>query len=194
MSAARERIESASKSGGTLPRPDRSPWLEGDAAVAHSTCTIDNCVARVHGHGMCKKHYLRWYRHADPRHGDTTTRCEIEGCAKPPRSRIAKLCEMHYGRVRRNGDPHTVVNRRKAVPSYRAAHWRVAQTHGVARSHACVDCGARAEHWSYDHTDTDALVSPTGQPYSLDVNRYEPRCARCHATFDGTGSNQYAAR
>jgi 5-methylcytosine-specific restriction endonuclease McrA len=29
--------------------------------------------------------------------------CSIPGCAKSPRSPAARLCEMHYGRMRRNG-------------------------------------------------------------------------------------------
>ncbi len=35
---------------------------------------------------------------------ETSTRaCSVEGCNKPPRSAGSLLCEMHYGRLRRNG-------------------------------------------------------------------------------------------
>jgi len=31
-------------------------------------CPIDNCGKPAVGHKMCRLHYLRWYRHGDPRH------------------------------------------------------------------------------------------------------------------------------
>ena len=40
-----------------------------------STCTIDNCDKIVNGHGMCKAHYMNWYREERKRNGnkDLTT-------------------------------------------------------------------------------------------------------------------------
>ena len=112
-------------------------------------------------------------------------RCEVEGCDRQPRSRTAGICEMHYYRNRRHGDPLTVIEpQRGPDPTYRAAHSRVARDHGPARTHACVDCGRAAHHWSYTHTASRELVSPGGQPYSADPADYEPRCARCHVAYD----------
>lgn len=120
--------------------------------------------------------------------------CTIDDCHRPARSGVNAFCETHYYRIRRNGDPSVVRTTAKAVVLYRAAHVRVSVARGAARLHSCVDCTTAAEHWSYTHDDPDELVSETGQPYSLDTMRYEPRCAPCHARFDGTGANQYTSR
>ena len=157
-------------------------------------CAIDGCGARVHGHVMCTKHYLRWRNHGDPRHvRPDNTECRVEYCMNMPRSRSNDLCEMHYYRARRHGDPTILLDRRKAEAGYRAAHGRIQSDRGRASERSCVDCGERAQHWSYMHTDPNERLSPTGQPYSLDTSHYEPRCAPCHAVFDGTGANQYTS-
>src|SRR5690606_2960253 len=44
---------------------------------------------------------------------------------------------------------------RKDVVGYGAAHERVYRKRGRASQHDCVDCGERAEEWSYDHSDPD---------------------------------------
>lgn len=68
---------------------------------------------------------------------------------------------------------------------YSAAHERVRRLYGPASDHYCIGCGAPAQHWSYDHADPDELISPTlGIAYSLDTDRYQPRCVSCHKTFD----------
>lgn len=30
---------------------------------SQNNCTVSNCSQRVHGHGLCKTHYTRWYRY-----------------------------------------------------------------------------------------------------------------------------------
>jgi hypothetical protein len=122
----------------------------------------------------------------------TDDNCSITGCEKPRAYGRRWHCEMHYMRLRRRGNPDRASTRMAAV-KYRAAHWRVAQDRGPAANHRCTDCGQQAVHWSYDHSDPSELMSTTGQPYSLDPACYDPRCAPCHAVFDGTGANQYTA-
>lgn len=67
---------------------------------------------------------------------------------------------------------------------YHNAHWRVTNQRGPARHHTCVDCGQQAAEWSYHGGSQHEQVSPEGWAYSPDPNDYEPRCARCHRTYD----------
>jgi hypothetical protein len=139
-------------------------------------------------------HYQRWWKYGDPEKLlSTYTICSVEGCNRVPRSTRVDLCEMHYYRKRRHGDPTFVMDTRLPDAKYRSAHARVARDKGKARHHLCVDCGKQAQHWSYTHTDPEELVSPGGQSYSLRSEHYEPRCAPCHAIFDGTGANQFTS-
>ena len=54
-------------------------------------------------------HYQRWFKHGDasvvkPRSGVRIwTRCEITGCTRPVDAK--GYCRMHYGRLKRHGDP-----------------------------------------------------------------------------------------
>ena len=78
--------------------------------------------------------------------------------------------------------------------SYAAAHMRVVTRRGKAREHTCVDCGARADEWSYNHADPDEQVYHFAQgnkvqdiAYSPRPEFYEPRCKACHTTLDRLG-------
>ncbi len=154
-------------------------------------CAVVGCNAQRVKREWCNKHYLRWWKHGDPAHAPQTfTRCQIDGCDSRPRSTTASMCEMHYYRSRRHGDPGMVTDRRKGDAGYRAAHGRITRARGRASERQCIDCHARAHHWSYRHDDPDELTSPNGQPYSLDPEHYDPRCVPCHATFDGTGAGR----
>lgn len=76
------------------------------------------------------------------------------------------------------------------VVGYRAAHMRVLAARGRASDHLCVgDCGRPAADWAYDNADPDELVTTVnGAPrrYSLNPDRYQPMCRRCHKRFDHT--------
>lgn len=72
---------------------------------------------------------------------------------------------------------------------YGGLHNHLRKARGRAREHACVDCGETADHWSYDHDCPEERVELRGGkrvPYSLDLNRYQPRCQSCHVKFDNT--------
>ncbi len=154
-------------------------------------CEVEGCEASQEKRGWCGKHYLRWYKHGNPEKLlPRYAQCQEAGCNNIPRSTLTPLCEMHYYRIRRNGTTE-LRDMRRPDAKYRAAHSRIARDRGKASGYSCVDCGVEAQHWSYMHTDPDELVSDTGQPYSLDPDHYEPRCASCHMIFDGTGQNGF---
>lgn len=112
--------------------------------------------------------------------GDT---CIVTGCAQP-RYQQRVYCVSHAMRMHRYGDPDHTPDTRVPVPAYRTLHARIASDRGRATQHPCTDCGSAALHWSYDYTDPSPLYSPAGTPYSVDIERYHPRCASCHYTFD----------
>jgi hypothetical protein len=72
-----------------------------------------------------------------------------------------------------------------AFITYEAAHLRVSQSKGSAAQHDCVDCGATAHDWSYDHLDTvECVCRRRFILYSLNPQRYQPRCRPCHKQHD----------
>jgi hypothetical protein len=104
---------------------------------------------------------------------------------------------MHLERLRKYGDVH-----RTAGPfgqpdeahykwlgnsaTYIAMHNRMRKRLGLASAHMCAEqCGNRALHWSYDHTDSnDKIDASTGLIYSVDMTHYTARCAKCHKRLD----------
>ena len=120
--------------------------------------------------------------------------CKIEDCGKPVHGR--GMCSMHATRVRRHGSPDVVIHSRdnrkygpdhhhwQERPSYLAAHARVRTARGPAKLYACVQCGGKARHWSYNYTDPTALTDERGYEYSADPQHYSPRCVPCHGQFD----------
>lgn len=125
------RTSRASAGDIMLKRPLRG--MEGSAM-----CEVDG--------GRGRRHYVEG--------------CAVEGCTKPPRSMGAQLCEMHYGRLRRNGAPEILLVPTMELPvaanciqckdpisnpvarrfcSERCqARWR-RRRHEITRS--CVECG-----------------------------------------------------
>lgn len=105
---------------------------------------------------------------------------------------------MHYTRWVRHGDPLTKL--KTGIPSgalsgpdhfnwratitYSGMHGRLRRTRGPADLKLCADCGATASDWSYIGGDPDELVNDFGFPFSLDPQRYVPRCKPCHIAFD----------
>lgn len=121
--------------------------------------------------------------------------CSIGDCGKPVKSRA--MCDMHWNRWRRHGDPNTVTRdwghgKTAKVVGYGAAHRRVYRAKGRAADHRCQHCGNPAKQWAYDHTDPNELAEvqrirgvPTELVYSLDPIHYFPLCQPCHREHDG---------
>ena len=105
--------------------------------------------------------------------------CRIDGCTKSVKE--IGMCSMHASRVRRHGDPDAFTHQRdRNLPrgeahhswtgseaTYENAHRRVKRERRRPSTHKCADCGAQAQHWSYDHSDPDERISEGGRPYSL---------------------------
>lgn len=72
---------------------------------------------------------------------------------------------------------------RQAEIGYGGAHYRVVADRGRASAQSCVDCGEPAREWSYRGGSDDERVED-GCSYSLNVDDYDPRCARCHKRYD----------
>lgn len=75
-------------------------------------CEVEGCEAKPRsrhaGVAMCGKHGMRWRHHGTTeligRKGPKAKpRCSVSGCIGLARSSGAQYCEMHYGRMRRNG-------------------------------------------------------------------------------------------
>lgn len=117
--------------------------------------------------------------------GSAPEHCVVDGCSDPART-IAGYCGKHNERVRRHGDPDTVL-----VPkwtgdqaSYSAVHLRLRKWRGRASAHQCIDCGKRAGQWSYGHARGPGHRECEVGPYSVDLADYDPRCVTCHKKFD----------
>jgi hypothetical protein len=80
------------------------------------------------------------------------------------------------------------------VPGYSTVHGWVRATRVKTSQHPCADCGRPAQGRSYDHGDPDEKIDERGRRYSLDLNRYTPRCSSCHAVFDDIGLRLAFAR
>lgn len=92
---------------------------------------------------------------------------------------------------------YCTTHRPAAIPSetYRAVHKRVGAARGKATGHACARCDGRAEHWAYDHADTEEVTGPTDRgivvAYSLDPDHYLPLCISCHVKLDNGDGSTY---
>lgn len=150
-------------------------------------CIIEGCDSVDMGpHGWCFSHYGRFKRHGDPLKGEPSPRksrgiCIIEGCDTID-SGPHGLCQKHHYRVEKHGDPHVTVLGGNDI-GYCGVHDRLTARYGPARDYSCIDCGHRADHWSYDNDDPDSKIEH-GMVYSVKLECYSPRCASCHKLFD----------
>ncbi|MDT0211214.1 hypothetical protein [Curtobacterium sp. BRD11] len=102
------------------------------------------------------------------------------------------MCATHDRRVRKTGDPHDrgYLGGRPLIgehPTWAAIHKRLYRSRGPAKKYTCVDCGRRAQEWSYDGKDDNQLIGRAhgfDLAYSLNLDHYEPRCISCHRIFD----------
>lgn len=153
-------------------------------------CAVEGCGRKRRTREWCDKHYRRWLAYGDPLSlarvpGQT---CSVEGCAQDALAR--GMCGMHWKRWRKHGDPTIVVSNWKGgVEAYGYTHVKIRRLKGSASEHICIECGAPAEHWAYDHTDPDEQTCPKGRVYSTDPSHYQPMCRPCHATMDAGHRN-----
>lgn len=176
-------------------------------------CDAEGCgkLARTRTAEMCPMHYHRLYRYGTLER----TQALVARGERPPATAPANYPGERFGTltlVRRTGQGWTCVcdcgqtrwaragdlnrtrdnstcgikaNHLSDDVDYSAAHDRVRRQRGPAKQHQCADCGRQADHWSYDHTDTDERTSPTvGVAYSLDIEHYQARCVPCHKRYD----------
>ena len=170
------------------------------------TCSVDNCGRPHRSKGWCQMHYARVLRHGSP--GDAQPQwepipgddCQAPGCEKTRRVG-ERYCHMHAARRSKHGDINVVHRWGPGVDSqrwqgddiaYHSAHARVHRLKGKASNHSCVNCGARAADWAYDHQDESEKVGPAHNGggvvsivrYSTDPDHYQPMCKCCHRKFD----------
>jgi hypothetical protein len=166
----------------------------GPKRSAKGTCIVSDCDREDAGvHGYCSKHAQAWRKHGDPliNKRDTGRKiCIIDGCEKFVDGN--GLCPMHWRRNKVTGSPYIVRPHPAWDKSphwqgddvtYDAVHWRLRRSRGSASKRNCLDCGQQAQHWSYDGLDPNQLFQGP-LAYSLNPERYSPRCVPCHIAYD----------
>lgn len=109
--------------------------------------------------------------------------CAVPGCEGRHDGR--GYCHTHLSRLQRLGDAHADVpiqhKRTHGKVSYWSVHERLRAEAGAPGERACDDCGRPAWCWSYIGGDPDERTDPSSDyRYSLDLDRYRPRCRSCH--------------
>ena len=169
------------------------------------TCTVTGCEKPVKRYEMCYGHYMKNWRYGTPEPEHPSRREDLRGkrfgtlvVVEPVGHRWRCACDCGaervaaVGELHRAGDANTCGDRathhRREDAGYAAAHQRVRRDRGHIGSHSCVDCGAPARHWSYNHEDPEQLLANglSARPvaYSLCPDFYDPRCVPCHKRFD----------
>jgi hypothetical protein len=100
-------------------------------------CLIDACDRRIERRELCNRHIKKQTRHGSvygPFLGIGRKVCKVDDCKTFSNS--YGYCDMHYMRLKRNGDPEALRgNTRKAKGcgvescSNRASHWGLCATH-----------------------------------------------------------------
>lgn len=166
------------------------------------TCSVVGCTKPVKRTGLCYGHYMKRWRYGTttPTHGQRWTDLSgrrfgsLVAVERTTNGRWSCQCDCGNTSVVRTGDLNrgveditcgdTRAHRRSDNPGYTAAHQRVRADRGLLSYQSCIECGAAAQHWSYDHTDPNELHTDEGYAYSADPTHYSPRCVPCHKRFD----------
>ena len=169
-----------------------------------NTCSVTGCDKPVKRTTLCYGHYMKNWRYGTPtpsfpdRHEDLSGRrfgnlivlrrvdgrwlCSCDCGA----TTVVRVGDLNRGTTANCGDRSE--HRRRDDIKYAAAHDRVRADRGLVQTYRCVDCGQRAQHWSYNHDDPDELHQEglSAQPvaYSIHPDHYSPRCVKCHRHFD----------
>jgi hypothetical protein len=94
------------------------------------------------------------------------------------------MCASHYNRWYRHADPSGGVHYRFG---YKAMHDWLRRNRGMPKENSCVDCGQPAQEWSYDGDDPNErqdIYDGRIVTFSINPDRYEPRCRSCHRAKD----------
>lgn len=83
-------------------------------SVARKECLHKECEKPKHKDGYCYRHYRQFILKIEckpqgGRNKKPKVKCDVENC--DGFARVRGWCEKHYGRYRRNGDPHTCYRR-----------------------------------------------------------------------------------
>ena len=167
------------------------------------TCTVAGCTKPIKRTGWCYGHYMKNWRHGTPTPAVAPKWTDITGqqfgtltaLERIGRQwRCACICGVERsataGELNRTGDANTCGTPGRHLDeacTYNAAHDRVKNSRGTAKTHACIDCGTTAAHWSYRHDDPDEqheLIGRSRVAYSPNPEHYDPRCVPCHKRFD----------
>ena len=166
-----------------------------DECQAKNVCHVEDCGRPSAGWGMCKMHWKRWKKHGDPTvktvYIPAKGVCSISGCEN--KYHAHGYCAMHLYYKEKYGDPLAEGvgkyqgRNRMDVPSYAGIHKRIFYDQGRARKYDCVECGNRAQEWSYNGGDENEYwekVRGVYMAYSTDQEYYSPRCKPCHRAKD----------
>lgn len=174
--------------------------------MSDDTCKLPTCDKPVKRTGYCYGHYMKNWRYGTPTPQFDPMWVDVIGqrfgtLVVQERRGDQWLCQCDCGRTRQasagelnragaaNTCGHKPTHYRIDTAGYGAAHARCTSDRGPIASHTCTDCGARAQHWSYNHDDPDEMLGTTGYSdrpvaYSLNPHHYSPRCVSCHKRFD----------
>jgi len=72
--------------------------------MGYLVCSLEGCGGKTVGRGMCRKHYVAWYRRREE-----GPRCKGKDCQHPAYTN--GYCAKHYGRLKRYGDPEKRVRK-----------------------------------------------------------------------------------
>lgn len=168
------------------------------------TCSLPDCDKRLHAKAYCYAHYMKHWRYGTPTPKREPTWADVRGqrfgalvVLERRGSKWVCICDCGAETQVRAGDLNAgttascgnfAIHRRRNDIGYTAAHDRVRADRGPICNHSCVDCGRRAQHWSYDHTDPYELLvhglSANPIAYSPRPEHYSPRCVKCHKRHD----------
>lgn len=180
--------------------------------MTERTCNLEQCNRPHAGKGLCNLHYQRQIagkplEAPEPVEHET---CTVEGCNKPPRSRLAALCPMHYHRQYRHGSVSMVATEsgvsvshgRRYKTVYRPRH-PLASKYGNVYVHRMVlfdaiGYGPHPCHWCQRSINWTAKGDPNElQPDHLngygDDNRLENLVPPCRTCNSGRASQHKSA-
>lgn len=89
-------------------------------AVAESTCTIVDCDKPVKSRGLCRRHYLIWWRaHRDEIDSFAGMECQEDGCSSPAGARSGYCRSCYFRRYEVENSDRIAARRAKRRPIVR---------------------------------------------------------------------------